>query len=303
MVRFTPARAEVSSGPLIEVTPVPADCVRLAALNAPARLTSLALAMVTAPRRLTPPTMPPKLTGPAPATSDSVCAPSSRPWKLMLPVPVPVLMMVTPSSVLSPKVAPAFSVAIVPPRFSGPAVAVTPPWKVSVPPFSVVMPVLLNTVAPPMVAVPSRSMLKLAAAVTRLLADSDDSNAALTPLPADTVMMPRLPAAPVTRMMPAEPLEVRPRLLEPPAMVPRVRGPLAVTTRALPTRVTADRFRLVVPTVETEPIRLVVPSVFTSPPAKPVLSVAWSLMASVPPVAVKLPAPPMVLTAPAKASV
>ena len=133
----------VVTRPFRSVVPLPAVCVRLAALIA-AAVTSLAEVIVIAPRSCVAPTTPVRVMSPEPAISVRFCAksvrPSTVPPKLIAPFAV-LITEVVPANVkpvlLSPKVTVLPAVLICPLRVIAlGAVATTPPVKFRISPTS-----------------------------------------------------------------------------------------------------------------------------------------------------------------------
>ncbi len=141
---FTPLTVSAVSSPPIVVVPVPAVCVRPAALNVLVSPTLLALVIVTAPSAVALPTVVEKVTLPVPAVRPrvwvSATVPLSVPLKRMLPAVGPVVISSLPvSTTLLLKVT-------LPPAPCG----VPAPPLVSIDaPVRVVLPVELTTTAPP----------------------------------------------------------------------------------------------------------------------------------------------------------
>ena len=93
-----------STIPLKVVATLPADCVKLAAVNVLEANTVAADVTVTSPKRV-PPTAPVKVMLPVPAVRPRVCAPAPAPLSVlpnrMLPAPAPVFTSTDPLNVVA----------------------------------------------------------------------------------------------------------------------------------------------------------------------------------------------------------
>src|SRR5258708_211889 len=141
---FTPLTVSAVSSPPIVVVPVPAVCVRPAALNVLVSPTLLALVIVTAPSAVALPTVVEQVTLPVPAVRPrvwvSATVPLSVPLKRMLPAVGPVAIGSLPVSTTL-----LLQVTLPPAPCGGPA----PPLGAIDAPVRVVLPVELTTTAPP----------------------------------------------------------------------------------------------------------------------------------------------------------
>ena len=87
------------------VVPVPAACVKLAAVTLPLKVAFCALLIISAPKRVLPPTAPVKVRLPVPAVMARFSWPEVVPLRVllnkMLPAAAPVLMATGPVSVVA----------------------------------------------------------------------------------------------------------------------------------------------------------------------------------------------------------
>ena len=281
------------------VVPVPADCVKLAASNAP-RATLAAETTVTAPSGAEPPTAPEKLMEPMPAVRLRAWPPLTEPLKVMSPAPAPVDSAMPPASATEPPKAMAVEVVVMSPaRLLAPApFCVKPPVAVMSPAAAVVnWPELVTSMLPPTVAgaltvraapvksrlpvrlrAPASVVVPVPACCVRLAAEKAPR---FTSAAETTVTAPRREAPPTEALKAMFPVPaVRLRALAPLTAPLKVMSPASapVDSAMSPARVTDPPKAMAVEVVVMSPARLLAPAPFCVKPPVAVMSPAAAVV-------------------------